>query len=643
MIELKNSRTIYLGKASGKEIYGLDAFIGAVQMREPEGQWQDIKPLLVRDADGWHIEGAPYYAEIKDDGTRLFCPDRNERGKYLRLPSPALFTGLGRSVVSNPARLDGELLPNQITMPADWGEIRIIFSNTGMHFEVLFTQGPPADIFGKDSPRILLDIEADGLDIGELLKSTSGLGIPGPSLLAWNDNPGKDYNQKRFLNWSYKEGQIELGLDFGTMEFPILLKNTTIDKQVGTGGNDGGRYTGAYGFATGAYGGFNLGYLTNSNYLNCHGFATFTGITIPAGATITTAYLQFYAAGHSGTPQLKIYAVDADNPGSPSNATQFDGEPLTSAAVDWDGAWTDSAWNTSPSIISIIQELVDSYTISNENMVIIIKNDGGTTQRYNWWISYDDNSSEAPKLHIEYAEGGATEKTAAETGSGADARNSLSAAVTKTEAGSGTDARKLMSASLVKAESGNGADTRVSSLASLIKGDTGTGAEQSLLSSLILLLSSDVGSGLDAAVARLAALVKTDGGNGIEGIHGRSLSRGESGSGADARIALLAAIARGESGSGVEQSVLYATIAKLAEETGYGSDSAGLTSVLAALESGSGIDAGWLVGLKNILSGDLGTGYEALKALVGTSGAGSDMKLPGRAGQIRMPSKGVSL
>jgi hypothetical protein len=55
MIEIKNSKTTYLGKASGGDRYALDAFIGAVQMGEPEGLWQDIKPCLVRDADGWHI------------------------------------------------------------------------------------------------------------------------------------------------------------------------------------------------------------------------------------------------------------------------------------------------------------------------------------------------------------------------------------------------------------------------------------------------------------------------------------------------------------------------------------------------------------------------------------------------------------
>jgi hypothetical protein len=43
MIELKSSITTYPGKASGGDKYSRDAFTGAVQMREPAGQWQNMK------------------------------------------------------------------------------------------------------------------------------------------------------------------------------------------------------------------------------------------------------------------------------------------------------------------------------------------------------------------------------------------------------------------------------------------------------------------------------------------------------------------------------------------------------------------------------------------------------------------------
>jgi hypothetical protein len=594
MIELKNSRTTYLGKASGKERYSLDACIGAVQMKEPGGEWQDIRPCLIRDADGWHIEGAPYHAEIKDDGTRLFCPDRNERNKYLRLPAPVIFTGLDKNVITNPVKLDLVSLPNQITMPAEWGEIRVIFSNTGMHFEVLFLKAPPPDIFGKDSPRLLLDAEMAGCDISTLLMSSSGAGIPAPRLVKDNG----EFTEERKLDWSYKNGQMELGFDLGELGFPVLLKNTTIDVQVGASADDGKCYSGVFSTSDTTV---PLGYSSGARHM----FARWTGVTV--SGTVEAAYVSLYIhQSYGGTKILKVYFVDEDNPAAPTSEAEFLADPLTTG-TDWDDSLPAGGWRDSPSLVNDMQNYVDSYAISDDAVMAQIKDDGGSSGNYGNIRMHDySGNTYGPKLHIEYtAGGGAIEKTAAETGSGADTRFSL--------------------------------------LAGLTKSDSGTGGEQSLLASLILLLSNDTGAGLDATVARLAALLKTESGSGLESISGRSLGRGESGSGVDARLACLAAITQAETGSGLEQSLVTSFVAKLAAETGQGSDTAGLIARLAALESGSGVDTGWLVGLKNIFSGDLGTGYEALKAMVGTSGAGSDMKLPGRAGQVGMPSKGVSL
>src|SRR4030042_6949419 len=142
------------------------------------------------------------------------------------------------------------------------------------------------------------------------------------------------------------------------------------------------------------------------------GFWRFQGITIPAGSTIDVAYLQAYdySGDQSGTPQLIIYGVDEDHPPPPTSPADFDADPLTAASVDWDGAWTGVTWHTSPSIISIIQELLASYTISGDAMMFQVKNDGGTTDRWNSWYFYETDSSRAPKLHIEYTEGGPTLK-----------------------------------------------------------------------------------------------------------------------------------------------------------------------------------------------------------------------------------------
>jgi hypothetical protein len=563
MIELKNSKTTYLGKASDRDRYALDAFIGAVQMREPEGQWQDIKPRLVRDADGWHIEGAPYYAEIKDDGSRLFCPDRNEVSKYLRLPGVALFSGLSKNAITNPAKLDGEILPNQITMPTEWGEIHIIFSNTGMHFEILFRQAPPADLFGKDSPRILLDAETMGFDIEQLLKSASGTGIPKPRLIAANLEALTSESQEKWLEWSYKNGQLELGFDFGDLQFPILLKNTTIDVQVGASANDG-------------YASETLGFNNSGNSVEVgydgpyllHSFYRFTGITIPQSSTIGVCYVSLYEIGSVGTPLTKIYFEKANDPAAVTSYANYIARTLTTAGVDWDGDPGGAAWYNSASLVSVAQELINAYGLSNQAIQVMHKDDGSTSpNNYRGIMSQDySDHTYGAKLHIEYSTGGAT------------AKNSN--------------------------DSGAGADSRLSFLASLARADTGGGSES---------------------------------------VKGRGLVINDSGGGADALTALIAAVLAAETGSGVEQSTLSSIVAKLSAETGSGVDIAGLVARLASSEVGHGADTGMILGLKSIFGGDGGIGCDALKALIGTSGGGSDMKLPGRPGQVRIPSKGVSL
>jgi hypothetical protein len=535
MIELKNYKTIYLGKVSGGDRYSVDAFIGAVQMRESGGQWQDIRPGLVRDTGGWHIEGAPYYAELKDDGTRLFCPDRNERGKYLRLPAPGQFAGLGRNIISNPAKLDKAPLPNQITMPTEWGEFRIIFSNTGMHFEVLFNKAPPYDVFGKDSPRIVLDAETAGYDIESLLKATSGIGIPRPRILPANLEAVIGESQERWLGWDYKNGQLELGFDFGDLQFPILLKNTTINLQVDADADDlymKHEASACYNY----YGTICLGNNTSPN--TGLGGATRFALSIPQGAAIDTAHLSCYSPyAKSGTAcNLRITAEDVDNASAYSNtwATEIARyNAHTTAVVDVDNvpSWGTGTWHDSPEIKTVIQEIIDRSGWASGNYIGLYTQDfdyRSDTGAYRMAYDYHTDPSYATKLHVEYTAGGATAKTAAETGSGTEVSSLLAA--------------------MAKAESGGGLDTRFSFL---------------------------------------AGLAKADGGNGI--------------------------------------------------------DAAVLSAGLVANETGLGADSGMTIGLKQLFSGDDGGGGDFLKALIAASSSGSDMKLPGWAGHVRIPSRGVSI
>ena len=324
---------------------------------------------------------------------------------------------------------------------------------------------------------------------------------------------------------------------------------------------------------------------------------------------------------------MSDYAIATDNPASWAEAY----DRSTTAGSDCAMAMGYAARpETSPTGVGTVSRSAQIYTIGQ--MVSITPASGGTTEK-----TSAETGSGADDSSI------AAATDSAEAGGGMDARQSFLAVMVKSDSGAGADAFQLFSAGLASAEVGAGADGMASLLAALVKDEVGSGAEQSLLSSLILLLSSDSAVGLDSIVSRLAALVKNDAVIGSEIVSGRGVSRSETGSGADARSALLAAMAGVETGAGLDSSLLTSFIAKLAAETGLGSDAAGLIAALAVFENGLGADSGWLVGLKIIFAGDVGAGLETLRALIESSRAATYMKLPGKAGQVTIPSKEASL
>ena len=131
-------------------------------------------------------------------------------------------------------------------------------------------------------------------------------------------------------------------------------------------------------------------------------FCRWTGITIPAGAKITSAYVSFRFRDSSGTPpKCTLYFEDAANPSAISSMPDGDKRVKTTANISVTGPTSGEWWNTG-SIVSIIQELVDSYDYSSgAAMQMII--DGVTSSYSSSQSAYDGGW--APKLHIEYASG----------------------------------------------------------------------------------------------------------------------------------------------------------------------------------------------------------------------------------------------
>jgi len=393
-MELKNSKTTHLG---GNK-FALDAFIGAVQMREaPDKPWQDIKPQLVRDTEGLHIEGAPYAIKITSDGDRRIYPDKTDLSKWIYLPIPAFVRDLPKRIVGN-----------QIIASAEKFDVIFKFTNTSIKFMVLFREAPPADIFGIDTPRITFLAETAGLDFLKILKARTGVGIPRPSLLEFQTQ--QEERQPPLLDWSFKDGKLELGFDLMGLNYPILLKNTTIDVQVEANYDDCKERPDDSYFST----------TTNPEVepsttpsVVTHAGTRFT-VTIAASPTITTAYADLYIHGTNDDMHSDIYGHDVETSQDFNTDQTVFSRTRTTATVAWDkeeltnAAWTSAnAADNCPELKTIIQELCDSFDHSAGRALTLLWIAGAETANKVEWTGHDVDDTLATKLHVEYETGAA--------------------------------------------------------------------------------------------------------------------------------------------------------------------------------------------------------------------------------------------
>jgi hypothetical protein len=133
--------------------------------------------------------------------------------------------------------------------------------------------------------------------------------------------------------------------------------------------------------------------------------ARFNNVTIPQGATINTATISGYGS-QTGTIDITITGEDVDDSAA-LTATDNDvsNRTDTSASVEWDGSVTDDAYNVSPSIVSIVQEIVDRGGWSSGNdMTILYTVNSSHAGRMS---SYNQDSTNPPKLDVDYTAGAA--------------------------------------------------------------------------------------------------------------------------------------------------------------------------------------------------------------------------------------------
>lgn len=144
-----------------------------------------------------------------------------------------------------------------------------------------------------------------------------------------------------------------------------------------------------------------------------HFSARFTGISGLAGATVTAAWVSLWTDTTFGTggADMTVFAEDAEAPAQISGATAGDkytdwnGRVRTAAGVVWNnipsagGAFTDS-----PSLVSVIQELIDNGYDPSAIHILIDETGSGIVAERTRIHTFDFAAADAPKLHIEFTE-----------------------------------------------------------------------------------------------------------------------------------------------------------------------------------------------------------------------------------------------
>ncbi len=134
------------------------------------------------------------------------------------------------------------------------------------------------------------------------------------------------------------------------------------------------------------------------------GFARFTNVAIPRGATIIVAYITPYCNNTTFDGvgvKTNIYFNDIDDAVSPTNFASHAALARTTAFTPWDDVdFPLNQYVDSPSIVDVIQEIIDRGSWASGNaMVVLIDDDGSTTNKFYIWDKFSRNPM---KLHVEY-------------------------------------------------------------------------------------------------------------------------------------------------------------------------------------------------------------------------------------------------
>jgi hypothetical protein len=196
-----------------------------------------------------------------------------------------------------------------------------------------------------------------------------------------------------FTPWSWLE----------TAVYPVHL-DTTVDEQVPGGGSD------AYEKDD------NTTFNSGTNYIVCDSNTVqssrynggFHYSVVAIEGTIDVAYIELYGWASHDDWNIAVHANDVDDANDFSAEADVTGRAITSASVSFDDIGVGAGWYGSGyEIKTVIQEIVDRGSWASGNDLCIIAKGESDADYSGWCTSYEGNSAQAAKLHVEYTAGAA--------------------------------------------------------------------------------------------------------------------------------------------------------------------------------------------------------------------------------------------
>lgn len=133
----------------------------------------------------------------------------------------------------------------------------------------------------------------------------------------------------------------------------------------------------------------------------------FQNVTIPVGAKIDSAVCQFVVVTSNDDPNHTIYGDDSDSAAAfTTTVNDISNRSRTTATATWTSSGlgaNDATYFTTPSLATIIQEIVDRAGWASGNAIAILINGSADSSRDLVLRSYDHDPAKAAKLDITYS------------------------------------------------------------------------------------------------------------------------------------------------------------------------------------------------------------------------------------------------